>query len=96
MAHATRQHDQIIPYRDRLLYLTKLMWEETDKTNPLTMEELSGILYTKFGREVTKRTISEDILAINQYLFHVGCIILPHSNEYGYYKEEVQHDPDRE
>lgn len=85
MGHDKRQCEKIIPYRDRLLYLAKLIYEETDKENPMTMEEICDILHRKFGRDATKKTISEDILAINQHLFPVGCFI-QQNNAYGYYK----------
>lgn len=67
-----RDRDAIIPYRERILLLAKVLYNETDRDNPLSLTELLDILNTKFSRGAKRTTLQSDIKAISETLFPIG------------------------
>lgn len=88
-----RNKDAIIPYRLRLLYLAKMLYTETDEDNPITLAELEDCLEYDYGQKAQRRTLLEDIQAIDGNLFRVGSVYLSDYRGYGYYRitKEVNH-----
>lgn len=81
-----RNRDAIIPYRERILLLAKVLYNETDRDNPLSLTELLDILDTKFGRGAKRTTLQSDIKAINDTLFPIGYYYLQDQG-FAYYRK---------
>lgn len=82
-----RDRDAIIPYRERILLLAKILYNETDRNNPVTLTELLDVLDTNFGRGAKRATLQADIKAISETLFPVNYYYMQ-DHGYGYYRED--------
>lgn len=67
-----RETGKIMPYRQRILFLVKLLWEETDEDNTIGLGELYDCLETVYGQHPNHVSLHSDIQAINDSLFPVG------------------------
>lgn len=82
-----RDRDAIIPYRERILLLAKILYNETGPNNPVTLTELLDILDTKYGRGAKRATLQADIKAISETLFPIEYYYMQ-DHGYGYYRED--------
>ena len=82
-----RDRDAIIPYRERILILAKILRDETGPNNPVTLTELLDILDTKYGRGAKRVTLQEDIKAISETLFPVEYYYVQ-GQGFGYYRKD--------
>lgn len=83
-----RDRDVIIPYRERILLLAKVLYTETDQNNPLTLTELLDILDTKYGRGAKRSTLQADIKAISETLFPIEYYYMKDQG-FGYYRKDA-------
>lgn len=84
-----RYENKVIDYRDRITAIIKLLYNETDKSNPITTREIRECLELKYGL----KTVSKDIHAISENLFPVK--FTPHRGGGWYRETEEEHDPER-
>lgn len=82
-----RDRDVIIPYRERILLLAKVLYNETDRDNPMTLTELLDILDTRFGRGAKRCTLQSDIKAISETLFPIDYYYMQDQG-FAYYRKD--------
>lgn len=77
-----------IGHRERIFFLVRLFYEETDEENPIPMREILDCFQIKFGSKPKRQTIIDDIKAISKNLFKISG-----GGKSGYYRliEEVDH-----
>lgn len=57
-----------------LIYIYKILCEQTDNSHSLTQEEIAKILKEKYGLELERKAISRNLKLINEAGFEVGGI----------------------
>ena len=82
-----RNRDAIIPYQERILLLAKILYNETDKDNPVTLTELLDVLDTAYGRGAKRTTLQADIKAISETLFPIEYYYMQ-DHGFGYYRKD--------